>query len=378
MPYLSKITIDGYKSIRSVQLTLNRLNVLIGANGSGKSNFISIFRLLNEVILGDLQNHVGRMGGASTLFHHGTSVTQKIAISLEFDMENGWRNGYEATWELGNSDTLFFVDERFYMHDTSRFPEPYSIALGTGHKETLLRQEAKKQADRRVTAVDYVIQSVTTMRVYHFHDTRREAFVKQTGDLNDNAQLKYDAANLAAYLYFLKEIHPEYYRRIIATIRLVAPFFDDFILRPSPLNPDKIRLEWREKGSDAYFDAHALSDGTLRFICLSTLLLQPNLPTLVLIDEPELGLHPYAITLLAEMLQSAATKTQVIVSTQSVSLINQFIPEDILVLDREERESTFKRLDVKSLTDWLQDYGLGELWERNILGGRPQPVKIGS
>jgi predicted ATPase len=164
-----------------------------------------------------------------------------------------------------------------------------------------------------------------------------------------------------------------YYRNIVETIRLVAPFFDDFVLRPSPLNPDKIRLEWREKGSDAYFNAHALSDGTLRFISLATLLLQPpdQLPTTILLDEPELGLHPYAINVLGGLLRSTALDTQIIVSTQSVTLVNQFDPEDLVIVERENGASIFRRPDETEIEGWLEGYSLGELWEKNVLGGRP-------
>ncbi|HZI07942.1 MAG TPA: AAA family ATPase, partial [Archangium sp.] len=161
------------------------------------------------------------------------------------------------------------------------------------------------------------------------------------------------------------------YRRIVSTIRLVAPFFDDFRLRPSPFNEQKIQLEWSERNSDAYFNAHALSDGTLRFICLATLLLQPNLPSLILIDEPELGLHPYAIQVLAGLVRSASEKTQVILSTQSVTLVNQFEPEDLVVVDRANGESLFRRLSSEDTQDWLEGYSLGELWEKNVFGGRP-------
>ena len=207
--------------------------------------------------------------------------------------------------------------------------------------------------------------------VYHFHDTSESARIKQTGDIADNQVLRPDASNLAAFLFLLKEKHPDHYAGIVDRIRMVAPFFDDFLLRPQPLNEEKIRLEWKERGSDAYFNAHALSDGTLRFICLATLLLQPSLPSIVLLDEPELGLHPYAIAVLADLLRDAATKTQVVASTQSVSLVNQFEPKDVIVVEREGPETTFRRLDQADMAQWLEEYTLGELWEKNVLGGRP-------
>jgi predicted ATPase len=196
--------------------------------------------------------------------------------------------------------------------------------------------------------------------------------MKQTGDINDNRVLHPDASNLAAFLYLLQETKSDYYRYIVETIRLVAPFFDDFVLRPNPFNENKIMLEWQEQGSETTFDATYLSDGTLRFMCLATLLLQPDLPATILIDEPELGLHPYAITVLANLLRSAATQTQVIVSTQSVPLVNQFVPEDIIVVDRQDGQSTFERRSTKDLADWLDEYGVGDLWEKNLLGGRPR------
>jgi len=183
--------------------------------------------------------------------------------------------------------------------------------------------------------------------------------------------LRSDAGNLAAFLYLLQKTSSTHYEVIRDTIRLVAPFFDDFVLRPMPENENKIRLEWREIGSDHPFLAHHLSDGTLRFICLATLLLQPKMPSTILIDEPELGLHPYAINVLASLMRSASKRSQLIVSTQSVTLVNQFEAEDLLVVDRKDHATTIERVDPERLTEWLEDYALGDLWEKNVLGGRP-------
>ncbi len=190
-------------------------------------------------------------------------------------------------------------------------------------------------------------------------------------DVDDNRFFRPDAANLPAYLYWLQEKHPLQFRHIEEHIRLIAPFFEQFVLAPSKLNENKIKLEWRQKGSDAYFDAYSLSDGTLRFICLATLLLQPHPPALILLDEPELGLHPFAIRILAEMLEAAAQRVQVLLATQSVTLLNNFAPQDVIVAENDGRRTTFNRLDAEKLKDWLDDFSLGELWEKNVLGGRP-------
>ncbi len=195
--------------------------------------------------------------------------------------------------------------------------------------------------------------------------------MKKSSDINDNSFLRRDGSNLAAFLYFLKEKHPGIYRNIVDTIRLVAPFFDDFTLAPSRLNNDQIMLEWKQVGTDAYFNASSLSDGTLRFMCLTTLLLQPDPPSTIIIDEPELGLHPYAISILSEMMKAASKRTQVIVSTQSVTLVNHFNPEDIVVVEMQNNETSMRRLEKDKLEEWMQDYSIGELWEKNVFGGRP-------
>lgn len=326
MARLDRIRIAGFKSIRDQTVELRPLNVLIGANGSGKSNFIGAFRLLHEIAKERLQLYVARNGGADRLLHFGRKVTEELGLELVFGTAL-WRCVLVPT----SSDSL------------------------TGNPEGS-------------ASVDAILES---WQVYHFQDTSEAAKVKQTADLHDNTYLRPDAGNLAAFLYRLREIHPDAYRNIEDVIRMVAPFFGSFALQPDRLNRDKIRLEWQELGSDAYFDAHSLSDGTLRFICLATLLLQPELPSMVLLDEPELGLHPYAITVLVDLLRSAATRTQVVVSTQSVTLVKQLAPEDILVVDRENGASVFRRLTEGEIATWLDDYALGELWEKNVLGGRP-------
>ena len=199
--------------------------------------------------------------------------------------------------------------------------------------------------------------------------------MKKTADLNDNRFFRPDGANLAPFLYYLREKHESSYSLIRRTVQRVAPFFDDFALAPQQLNEDKIRLEWRHKGTDAYFDAASLSDGSLRFIALATLLLQPESlrPSVILLDEPELGLHPYAITMLASLLKQAAAQTQIILATQSPFLLDHFEPEDVLVADRVNGQTQLTRLDTPSLETWLQDYSLGQLWEKNEIGGRPAP-----
>jgi predicted ATPase len=250
--------------------------------------------------------------------------------------------------------------------------------FGSGHFESQLKarkDDPGAQFDRGQSY--YTFEALSSWVVYHFHDTSLSSGVRRQGGINDNVSLRWNAENLAAFLYMLQSTHLASYEKIRDVVRLAAPFFDDFQLRPVPSNPEKIQLEWRQRGSDYPLLASQLSDGTLRFICLATALLQPSPPSTMLFDEPELGLHPYALSLLGGMIQKSIAPggipvRQIILSTQSALLINEFVPEDIIVVQRAEDQSTFQRLDSEQLSGWLDDYTLGELWQKNLLGGRPQ------
>ncbi|HNU93106.1 MAG TPA: AAA family ATPase [Spirochaetota bacterium] len=363
---LSKITVKGYKSIRELEdFEIRDLNVLVGANGAGKSNFIQLFDLLHNILEMNLQNYVAKNGGADALLHHGGKRTGALNLKFEFG-----RNIYECTLEPDAQQSLFFSNETICYHD-QRYQYPYCTDIGSGHRESRLKSESQSRPYARIA--DYVIEAIRSWKLYHFHDTGFTAKVKGLGNIDDNAYLRPDASNLAAYLFYLKNVETSYYRNIVDMIKKVAPFFGGFNLRPAPANNNTIRLEWNEEGSDAYYNAHSFSDGTLRFICLATLLLQPekNLPSVILLDEPELGLHPYAICVLADMLRFASKKTQIIVSTQSVTLVNQFGPEDLIIVDRESESSVFRRPAPNEIESWLDDYALGDIWEKNLMGGRP-------
>ncbi len=365
MPELETITVKGFKSIASVEnLKLGAINVVIGPNGSGKSNFIGVFSFLNAIRDGRLQDYVIKAGGADKVLHFGSKTTEKARFRIAFLNE---RNQYAVHLEPTDADELVPSFEVVYFWDKAKYPQPYSEVIQRAGKEAGISGKTSS------TIAGYVRDHLGSWRLYHFHDTSSTSPMKKTADVNDNRYLRPDGSNLAAFLYYLREKHEESYSLIRRTVQRVAPFFDDFQLEPQKLNADKIRLEWRHKGSDAYFDAPSLSDGTLRFIALATLLLQPESyrPSVILVDEPELGLHPYAITLLASLIKQASTKTQVIISTQSPLLLDHFQPEDVLVAERVDGGTQFTRLDPSRLDSWLEDYSLGQLWEKNELGGRP-------
>jgi predicted ATPase len=364
---LDYITIQGFKSIASIEkLPLGPINLLIGANGSGKSNFIGVFAFLQATREGRLTQYVTNAGGAEKVLHFGSKTTTQIALHLYFENE---ALQYRLELSPTSDDGLFPSSETLYAWDRNQNSTPHSQGLQPWQHG----REAgiSDPANNRETM--FVRSRIQGWRVYHFHDTSSSSPMRKTARIDDNEFLRADGSNLAAFLYYLREKHFDSYNLIQRTVQRVAPFFDDFQLRPLNLKPDDIKLEWRHKRSDQYFDASSLSDGTLRFIALATLFLHPtsNLRPVILIDEPELGLHPYAIEVLASLMRQASVDKQLIISTQSSLLLDHFEPKDVLVANRVDDGTILERLDSAQLASWLKDYSLGQLWEKNEIGGRP-------
>ncbi|MBB4812164.1 MULTISPECIES: AAA family ATPase [Pseudomonas] len=368
---ISRLTIKGFKSIKNLEdLHLGSLNVLLGANGAGKSSFVSYFRMLSEMMELRLKKWTTQQGSADRVVSFGVKETQQISSYVHFGL-----NGYEFELEPTVEGDFVFSNERLFF-DGPMYGSEW-ITLGSGHQETKLKKayDTKQfQAPYKNNVVAYCYESISSWKVFHFHDTSETASVKRYGPAHIDDYLRPDASNLAAYLNRLCTESPEVYEQIRKTIQLAIPFFDDFVLKPVRLDSQEelINLQWRQKNSDYTFWPSQLSDGSIRFICLVTALLQPDPPSTIIIDEPELGLHPYAITLLGSLLRSASTRMQVIVSTQSVPLVNEFSIDDLIIVEREKGATVFKRLDEKAFETWLDDYSVGELWEKNILGGRPR------
>lgn len=348
---LTRLKIVGIKSIEGMELEFGPLNVLIGANGAGKSNFIGFFGFMNQLLEKNLQFYVAQQLGADRLLFFGRKRTSALQISLEFSA-----NAYHARLVPDAGGGLLFAEETVHSVSTETLAPP-------GARESGLPNRPED------TAAGHLVSYLQDWKVHHFHDTSDAARVKQPGLISENERLLPQAENLAAFLRSIRDTPA--YRLIVRTIQRIAPFFRDFVLEPEANNPKLIRLRWRHRGSEETFDAGDFSDGTLRFICLSTLLLQPRLPTIILLDEPELGLHPYALHLLAGMMRSASSKTQIIAATQSVTLANQFSWEDLIVVDRVNDASQFRRLTEEEISAWLDDYAIGELWEKDVIGGTP-------
>ena len=367
---IGKITLRGFKSIRDLEdFPLRNLNILIGVNGAGKSHFLDFFRLLRAMAEESLQTFIIQRGGADGFFFMGPKCTPRVSARLEFG-----QLVYE--FALGPTSPAHLMIEGESIHDAGGAAEGGSTySMSKGSLESVLKESRDPESVKGrwfdLFGVN-IYEPASSRVVYHFHDTSRQAPMRRVGSVRDNEYLRPDGENLGAFLLMLQEGHPQVYAKIRDTIRLAAPFFDDFQFRPKTSHGDEVlHLEWTQKDSDYPFLVTQFSDGTLRFIALATALLQPDPPATILLDEPELGLHPYVLDRLAGLVKTAATRTQVIVSTQSAPLLDNFVPEDIIVVKRREGASTFERLSSADLGEWLKDYSLGELWQKNMIGGRP-------
>jgi len=386
MAFLKSVSLSGFKSIEQMDLDLRPFNVLIGANGAGKSNLISFFKLVYEMRQGRLQNFV-RDWGADALLFYGAKTTQRLDAHLLFEDEDTGFVTYRVRLYPTPRDSLVYEEEGVDLRPRETVTAKTSIGqatFGCGAARSALesdlapsieiwRRDPSDGAQVAVRAGEMIVDSIKKWGVYHFHDTSATAKIRKRGYIHDNQKLHSDGANLAAFLRGIQVGHPAYYPRILETIRLIAPWFGDFVLEPLKENENDVLLNWRDGYSDRVFGPHQLPDGTLRAVALIALLLQPEkqLPSLVVVDEPELGLHPYALNAIVGLLKGASHHCQVLVATQSASFVDQCDPEDVIVVEREEGKSAFRRLDAEPLQQWLEEYSLGELWQKNVFGGGP-------
>lgn len=370
-PPLSSIRIRGFRSIVDVELPLSSpVTLLVGANGSGKSNIVAAFELLGRIVDRSFQEELLRRGGLAAQLHRSPSGADasEAELSVWGEVHEGphgaqFRNGYVARLQAATDDSALLL-ETTRMHDVDRYDQPYDRHLPAG-RETHLHEAARKHP-----ANQHVVDVLQGCRVFHFDDTSVDAPPLRRSSTADDQSLHWDGANVAALLHRLRISDRSRYDRIVRSVRTVAPFFDDFVVEPQQ---ETVVLRWREKGLDGIFSGSALSSGTLRFICLAVLLQQSHPPATIVLDEPELGLHPFAIHQLADLMHEASERRRIVAATQSVTLLGQFGIDEIATVDRVGGVTTVNRPDADALTEWLDQYSLGDLWEMNLLGGRPQP-----
>ncbi len=370
-PRLKRIRIEGFQSIAAQEIEFSDLDVLIGPNGAGKSNLIAFLRMVGFMLSSDtgLGLFVGLAGGAAALLHDGPKITDEIAATIVIETPAG-TNEYVFRLRLAPDDSLIFAEERIRFSQRGRDPQPNWLDFGAGHRAPrllLVDEDPARKTQRTILSI------FRGLAVYQFHDTSPAAPPKRKSSVDSGRSLRGDAGNLAAFLLRMRGSDPAHYDRIVKTVRLIVPFFGDFVLEP---DQGYVLLCWREIGSDQVFGPGQISDGTLRMLASVALLLQPlsTMAPILVIDEPELGLHPVGLDAIAGLVRAASHARQCIVATQSPAFLVDLEPENLVIVERVGRASTFRRLDRAELDVWLEDYNLAELWETNLLGGRPHAV----
>lgn len=361
---IEQIGIFNYKSIRNALIPLRKINILIGENGAGKSNFISFFEMTKALYDQRLGAYMLSNGGINSQLYLGLKHSKSIEGIIDYDNTNA----FFFTLCPGVGDKAFVEVSGDYFNAKNLLSKDYSSWNKTIWDKAV---EESQISEYKYPRAKYIRTLLESFVVYHFHDTSKTSPMRQPCPVGDNASLRHDASNLPAVLLRLQQTDINAFRLIEATVRSVAPYFKRFKLAPMLTDESRIKLEWEEQDTDMYLDAFSLSDGTLRFIALATLLLQTKLPETIIIDEPELGLHPSAIVKLSAMIKKASLKSQIITATQSVALISNFSIDDLIVVTRNDNQSAFQRLNPDDFSQWLEDYSVGELWEKNIIGARP-------
>ena len=370
MKQLTQIHITGFRSIKDATIELRPLNVLIGPNGAGKSNLIDFFRMMNYSLTRGLQDpYLLHRGPASAILHFGPKVTGVVRGELTFATDDG-TNLYRFTLADAAGDRLTFTKEEIVQfREIAGVPCNYDLPLlqHPSDNSGLAELWAEQDPTARLTK-----NFLKRCRVYQFHDTSLTANLRDYSALDQGRHLYADGGNLSAVLLDLRTQSPNDYASIVRTLQAVLPWFEDFELEPE--GRKGVLLRWRMVGRGDYvFGPGQLSDGSLRIMAIVTLLLLPmdRQPDVIILDEPELGLHPAAEQVIAGLIKNVSRISQVLISTQSSTFIDHFCADDVIVVECEKGESSFTRQSQDSLKSWMEHYTLSQIWSKNLIGGRP-------
>ena len=371
---IERLRIRGFRSLADVELCpVAGANVLIGANGSGKSNFVHFFNMLSWMLKSRrLAEFVSREGGADDQLHGGSDTTPRLDAEITIRTDTG-RNDYRFSLMYAHPDRLLFSDEAFRYSRDDFHSEAVWNHLGSGHGEALIVRAGQGNPPG-LAASRWTARTVTHLlrncAAYQFHNTGSTSNFKKTWDAGDHAYMRADGGNLAAILHLLENEDLDRYELICRHIRRVLPGFDCFQIEEQY---GKVALRWRSRLLNKTYGAHLTSDGSLRFFALATLLNLPGemLPGVLVLDEPELGLHPKAIALIGDMIGVMAESRQIILATQSPLLVDAFELDQVFVLEMRDGRTELTSPDSVQLQTWLNEFSVGEMWQKNLLGGRP-------
>lgn len=369
---IDSVRIKGFRSLADVEIKgISRgTTVLIGANGSGKSNLLRFLEMMGWMLdLRRLREYVARHGGAADQLFGGRKTTSGIEAQVDVGTADGLV-AYRFALERTDRDRFVFENETYRVGKPGEDADtPWGRIDDNGYREARISERTNGDG-ARPKAARALVELFRRCPIYQFHDTSFDSRMKVSWDATDFGRLRGDGANLASVLSLLEREDKPRFELICQYIGLAVPVFSHFQIEEEY---GKVQLRWQHKDMDKTVGAYMTSDGMLRFFALVTLLSLPSemLPSVLLLDEPELGLHPAAVALIGAMIDTVAMDRQVIVATQSPLLVDNFRLDEIVVLELEKGRTTVRRFDESEYSQWLDEYSTGELWQKNVLGGRP-------
>jgi predicted ATPase len=388
------IKIEGFRSIKETELSLNPLTVLIGPNGSGKSNFMDLLSLIAEASYGHLAEGMANRGGFDNVCFKGDpgdifvefrfkpeGIFQEERTSVRFRLKLKRFGSYPRVWfeQIEKAPDQYHTSPLQLMRRDKDGCEFRSIKTGISEdlEEKALESESElaifqvKDKDKYPTPYK-LLRLLQEWAFYRDINVGPNAPIRQPDLVRPTVRLVADGGNLASVLYSIQQQHPATWKEIEEILETVYSDFHSITFPPEG-GDGKVLLRWWERPFEkkSGFSAGLLSDGTLKLLCLLAILKSPDPPPMICIDEPELGLHPDWIKLVAELLISAATRTQVIIATHSPQLVSKLEPDSIIVANKSGGATKFQHLDSGELSKWLEEFSLGELWMAGHFGGRP-------
>jgi predicted ATPase len=390
MMKISTLHMHNYRCLVDVELPIRDLTVVIGPNGAGKTSLLEVFQLLERGCQQELGSFLASQGGVQAVLSHPRIAGRPpcLQIGVELDVQSDQSDApMDYRFELAGQQVGYMINsERLEWQFDPQAKKPFQYI--DAHRDRLYYADPTKavkmaQPDWDYNRLELALAQVPKMyrepetlrsmfastRHYSFLDVSPRAVVRSSQSLTPDTRPGPNGENLYSALYNMRASHRDIYERIGA---LLEQGFADFKRLEFPVvGAGQVTLAWYERGSREPLYPNQLSEGTLRFLWLITILLATPEPALLLLDEPEVSMHPELLKLLAALLQDASVRSQIVVATHSPDLIRWLQPEEVLIADKEDGVTRFTWADELDLDEWLEEYTLRDLWLMGNLGGRP-------
>lgn len=383
MNHIEHISIQGYRRLRDIDIDLRPLNVMIGANGVGKTSFLEVLSLVASSTLAQMKYKTRDLGGFNDVLTRNSSSAStqsvgKLSIALHIDMSDlqtrlyeleitSADSGYNIYRENLRSGDNVFGEQLIYrfFNDVTYMPEENAVKP-TWHFDWF--ETALSQTPNIMQNTEEVRQYLASISLFSPINVGLHSPIRLPQPMSPASMPGKNGEDLVSYLYTLRENHPERFHIIEDTLSAAFPDFERIGF--PPVAAGVLAMTWKDKSFDKPMYMNQLSEGTLRFLWLTSLLQSPDLPAITMIDEPEVSLHPELLSLLAQLLREASERSQVFVATHSDRLIRFLKPSEVLVMDSEDGYAKMTRADSMDIEHWLEDYSLDEVWQMGQIGGR--------